>query len=651
MSDGSVYISGYRKLVQRDAKTGDLRTWSIDSDLRALCEGANGELWLGTTAGNLVRLAGETLENVPGGAFGYPVVGLARGSGAAFWVATRGAGLFRWDAGKVEHWTMAQGLPTNLLQALVPDADGTLWIGTAGGGLAWLDQGTSRAKSIGPRQGLGDGTVSQMLDDGRGNLWLAGIRGIRRVSKTELRAVADAKAAAVHPLMLDENDGMTTAECTGGYSPAGLFARSGIMYFSTLRDLVAIDSAAFDPAPSPPPVIIETVRCDGKPVSPSGGALTLPPGSSELEIRYTGFDGAKPEQLRFRHRLHHDRDWEYVEGARDVRYAALRPGAYEFELSAAKADGHWLEPAARLSITVQPYFWQMTRFRVAVAIGLFAGGAGFVAVVLRHKDRLHRAELARQRALAEAEREIAKQRDELAHLSRVTMLGELSGSIAHELNQPLTAILSNAQAALLMIDTPVGMTEVREILQDIVDADKRAGEVIRRLRLLFTKGQTVYQRLAPAEVIHDVLRLMRNDLVSHGVVVRETIADNVPPVRGDRVQLQQVMINLVMNACHAMAAVSTADRQLTIRAQRGPDGEQGVLVSVTDRGPGIAPDRLEQVFEPFVTTKSTGMGLGLAVCRTIVTAHGGRLWAEGADGTGATFFLSLPADAAVGVES
>jgi C4-dicarboxylate-specific signal transduction histidine kinase len=397
-------------------------------------------------------------------------------------------------------------------------------------------------------------------------------------------------------------------------------------------------------------VLIESVSCDGRPVSFAGDSLTLPPGSSELEIRYTGFDGAKPEQLRFRHRLHHDREWEYVEGARDVRYVALRPGAYEFELSAAKADGHWLEPGTRLAITVQPYFWQMTRFRVAVAVALFAAAVAMVAIVLRRKDRLHRAELAQQQALAQAEREIAVQRDELAHLSRVTMLGELSGSIAHELNQPLTAILSNAQAALLMTDAITDLGEVREILRDIVDADKRAGEVIRRLRLLFTKGEVVYQRLAPADVIREVLRLMRNDLMNHGVVVREAIADDLPPVRGDRVQLQQVMINLFMNACHAMAAMPSADRRLTVSAEPASNGEAGVRVSVTDNGPGIAPERLEQIFEPFVTSKSAGMGLGLAVCRTIVTAHGGRLWADHADGGGATFFMSLPADAVIAVE-
>jgi signal transduction histidine kinase len=645
MSDGSLYVSGYRQLARRAPATGAVRSWTIAEDPTALCEGADGALWAGTNAGDLKRLAGDAFEAVPGGTFGYPVTGIARGPGAALWVATRGAGLFRWEAGRTRRWTTADGLPTDLLQALYADADGTLWIGTAGGGIAWLDAGggAERARAVGPRQGLGDGVVSQILDDGRGHLWVGGLRGLRRLAKAELRAVADAKVgAAIHPLVLDESDGMTTAECTAGFAPAGLLARSGIMYFSTVRGVVAIDPAAVNPAPDPPPVRIESVRCDGRAVTPgAGGDLVLPPGSKELEIRYTGFDGAKPEQLRFRHRLHRDAAWQYVEGARDVRYSALRPGAYDFELSAANADGHWLKPGARLAITVRPYVWQTAAFRTGVATVLCAVALGLVAVAMRRKDRLHRAELAQQHALADAEREIAVQRDELAHLSRVTTMGVLTGSMAHELAQPLTAILNNAEAALrFMTNGTADPGEVREILQDIVDDDRRATDVISRLRLLFTKGEVQYQRLAPGEVVRDVLRLLRGDLTKHGVVVREAVDDALPPVYGDRVQLQQVLINLVINACDAMRAARPAGRELTIRAALTPD-RSAVRLSVTDNGPGLPPGRLEQVFEPFVTTKAHGMGLGLAVCRTIITAHGGRLFAEHADGGGARFVLEL----------
>ncbi len=239
------------------------------------------------------------------------------------------------------------------------------------------------------------------------------------------------------------------------------------------------------------------------------------------------------------------------------------------------------------------------------------------------------------------ELELAMQRNELAHLSRVTMLGELSGSLAHELNQPLTAILSNAQAAQRHIEREqIDLVEVREILGDIVEQDKRAGEVIRRLRALLQKGESQHQTLNLGDVVFDVLRLMRSDLINHGVEVVSRLDPDLPDVLGDRVQLQQVLMNLLINACDAMGGIPRERRSLEIRTET----ESGALrVSVIDTGPGFQPDFGDRLFEPFFTTKATGMGLGLAVCRTIIRSHGGEIWAEHNPSGGATFCFSLPA--------
>jgi PAS domain S-box-containing protein len=240
-----------------------------------------------------------------------------------------------------------------------------------------------------------------------------------------------------------------------------------------------------------------------------------------------------------------------------------------------------------------------------------------------------------------AEAELLRQRMELAHLSRVTMLGELSGSMAHELNQPLTAILSNAQAAqrFLAEDQP-DLSEVRDILADIVGQDKRAGEVIRRLRLLLKKGEVQHHPLSVNEVVRDVLRLVRSELVNQNFTAHIELAPDLPHVLGDGVQLQQVLLNLVMNACEAMVGGGRDARQFTIRTDR--DGNGSVRISVVDCGPGIAPDKLEQIFESFYTTKGKGLGLGLTVSRSIVMAHHGKLWAANNPDRGATFHLTLP---------
>lgn len=170
--------------------------------------------------------------------------------------------------------------------------------------------------------------------------------------------------------------------------------------------------------------------------------------------------------------------------------------------------------------------------------------------------------------------------------------------------------------------------------------DKRAGEIIHRLRLLLKKGEVQRQSLPVNEVVQDVLKLVRSDLVSHDFSALTDLAPDLPPIHADRVQLQQVLLNLVMNACDAMAGTAKDQRQLTIRTRRAGDGS--VEISVVDSGPGIPPQTLDQVFEPFYTTKAQGMGLGLTVCRTIVAAHGGKLWAANNNPRGATFHVSLP---------
>jgi two-component system sensor kinase FixL len=245
----------------------------------------------------------------------------------------------------------------------------------------------------------------------------------------------------------------------------------------------------------------------------------------------------------------------------------------------------------------------------------------------------------------QAEEQVACQRNEMAHLSRVSTLGELSGSIAHELNLPLSAILSNAQAAQrILANGDADPAEVREILNEIVSEDKHAAEVIQRLRQWLKKDMLQQHSLQINEVVEDVLKLIRSDLINQKVTVDTQLARNLPMVTGDPVQLQQVLVNLVVNACDAMTSCNTPERRLLIRTGI-ENGSSAVIVSVTDRGDSIPREKLEQIFEPFFTTKEKGMGLGLSVCRTIIAAHRGKLWATNNADCGATFHFSLPISA------
>jgi len=246
------------------------------------------------------------------------------------------------------------------------------------------------------------------------------------------------------------------------------------------------------------------------------------------------------------------------------------------------------------------------------------------------------------RKRAEEERERLRQIEaDLAHLNRVSMLGELAASIAHEVNQPLSGIVSNGSACLRFLarDTP-DVEEVREAVRDIVRDGKRAGEVIARIRALTKRAATPREELDLNDIIREVLALVGDEAKKGKVIIRTQFAADLSPVSGDRVQLQQVGLNLIMNGMEAMSGVDQRPRELVITTRRmEPDQVQ---VTVRDAGTGLDPNTMGRIFEPFYTTKAGGMGMGLSISRSILQAHGGRLWATANDGPGTSFHFTLP---------
>jgi signal transduction histidine kinase len=239
-----------------------------------------------------------------------------------------------------------------------------------------------------------------------------------------------------------------------------------------------------------------------------------------------------------------------------------------------------------------------------------------------------------------AELEAGRSREELAHMNRVSTLGELAASLAHEMNQPLTAIRSNVQVAqrLMRSDSP-DLDELREILTDLAHDEDRAGQVIRRLRALFQKGQRERVPLDANELIREVARLLQAEIVIRSASLRTYLNKGLPPIQGDRVQLQQVVLNLALNGLDAMRGLPAGERVLTIRSSLE---EAELLIEVEDRGHGIAEADREYVFTPFFTTKATGMGMGLNIARSIVEAHGGSLSLTSKPGAGTSFYVRIP---------
>jgi PAS domain S-box-containing protein len=241
-----------------------------------------------------------------------------------------------------------------------------------------------------------------------------------------------------------------------------------------------------------------------------------------------------------------------------------------------------------------------------------------------------------------AEQEVRKNQEILARLNRTVNLEQLAGSIAHELNQPLTGILSNAQAGEMLLKRGDGnRTEIEEILTDIIADGKRAGDILRNLRELFGRQTAEFMLLGVNKMVEETIRLLNSEFVIQSLNIRLILSDTLPDVMGNKIQLQQVLINLVNNAIHAMQNVEEADRSISIVTERGNEGQ--VQVHVEDTGSGIDPEQLESIFESLATSKRGGLGMGLSISRSIIQAHSGRIWAENITAGGARISFTLPA--------
>jgi signal transduction histidine kinase len=286
----------------------------------------------------------------------------------------------------------------------------------------------------------------------------------------------------------------------------------------------------------------------------------------------------------------------------------------------------------------QPTFWQVYRWRIIVVGALCVVETILIALWLSNRLRLRSARAAGRQATIE----VQELRRELNHTDRVSLLGQVTTSLAHELGQPLGAILRNADAAeLYMKSTPPDLEEVRAILADVRRDGERASAVIERLRALLRRRGIEMQPLGWNELVDEVMSIVRGDAHVRNITLEIDTPPDLPPVRGDRIHLQQVLLNLVANAMDAIDGVHGGERRISVRT-RSIDGG-GIECEVSDTGVGITPDRLGGIFDPFVTTKTSGMGMGLPISRTIVEAHGGQLWAAENAGHGATFRFTIPA--------
>jgi signal transduction histidine kinase/ligand-binding sensor domain-containing protein len=637
---GALWV-GQVSMVSRVAPDGTVRVARVYEGEEVgvgpmLPDGAGG-IWLGLRPGGLRRVDRDGVVTVPPESSllpTAPVWSLVRAGDGSLWVGQVGA-LTRLDAAGATTFTTADGVPPGPLRALLPEADGTLWVGSYGGGLARYRGG--RFRRVTTREGLFDDALSGILTDPFGRLWVMGNRGVAALRPSQVDSVFDGLAPAVEGVTLGREAGVS--EGNGGF-PAG-WSDGSSLYFASVDGVTVLDPKALgESREAPRPIFESLVTAEGEGPVEDGLELSGALAGSTLRVTAPSIAGA---EVRLRYRVAGARGgWAEVGSDGLLPLAGLRPGRHTIELAARRPTGTWSAQPSALTLEVPSQWWQSWPLRVLL-LGL--GVAGIVAVlrarVVAAEARAGelRAEIGRrERAEVEAQQRL----HELAHLSRVAFAGELATSLAHELNQPLAAIVSNADAARRMLAVPAGAgsgEDVEDVLRDISAEGKRASGVIRTLREFLRRGSVEYVPAHLAETIGEVLPVLRHLLERHAVTVVVHGVTGLPRVLGDRIALQQVLMNLIVNAVEAMQAVPAELRLVEIAGRREADR---VLICVRDRGPGVEPALRASIFEPFASTKPQGMGMGLAISRSIVESHYGELTVTDAPDGGAVFCLSLP---------
>jgi ligand-binding sensor domain-containing protein/signal transduction histidine kinase len=444
--DGSCWVAGAGGLLQfknpqaAEAEGGLPALTNLS--ISALGQDLKGGVWAGTREGELWHLSNGKWQAQTNCPHGHAITAIVPDADGALWIGTEGDGLYRFDEEASVQCEKVSGLPSGWIRTLCLDSERTLWIGTAGGGLSRLED--KHIATFTMREGLPDNTISQIFEDDDGNLWLGGNRGIARVKKRDFDDLAAHKIPAVYPLVYSRADGMLSEECSGGFSPAGLRSKDGLLWFPTLKGIVVIDPhhAVSSPAPA---VVLEQTLVDGVPELPVLGrdsssantrhetgeppieSLSLAPGKHVLEFRYTGLSFDTPDRVRFRYRLEGlDQDWVEAGTRRVAFYSFVPPGTYRFRVIACNGDGIWNENGASLSLTVRRHYWQSWWFIGTLALGMITVVTGGVRVVEKRRLQQHLKRLEQERILEQERTRIARDLHDImgAKLCRISFLSE-----------------------------------------------------------------------------------------------------------------------------------------------------------------------------------------------------------------------------------
>ncbi|PYJ06834.1 MAG: histidine kinase, partial [Verrucomicrobia bacterium] len=432
--DGSCWVACAKGLLHlKDPKAPakeDNPPALAGQNVTALAEDREGSLWAGTAEGELWSLRSGAWQAQTNWSQHHAITAIVQDTDRSMWIGTDGGGLFHRKDGTDSRFDKQGGLLSDLIRTLYLDGQGTLWIGSAGGGLARWRGG--QLATFTTREGLPDNTISQILEDDAGRLWLGSNRGIACLRKSELEELTAGKLPAIYPQVFGRAEGMLSEECTGGFFPAGLKTKAGLLWFSTLKGIAVADPHPQKTAAAAPAVVLEEVLVDGvgkeiRNPRPEPG-LEIGPGSHRLEFHYTGLSFMAPERVRFRYRLEGlDPGWVEAGTRRTAFYSYVPPDKYRFRVTACNGEGVWSEIGAGLDLTVLRHFWQARWFLALATLGLLMAVGGGVRVLEKAKHQRQLERLEQERALERERARIAQDlHDDLgSSLTRLSLLSDL----------------------------------------------------------------------------------------------------------------------------------------------------------------------------------------------------------------------------------
>jgi signal transduction histidine kinase/ligand-binding sensor domain-containing protein len=604
-ADGSIWAAG-ESFLYRFEQGHPAKAYAdapvAGEAIRAMCEDEHC-IWLGTYYSTLLKVDAKGVRVVLTNGLAGDIRSLVRDGPESLWIGTA-AGLYHWQHGKLKAWTTRDGLASAMIETLYRDPDGTLWIGTLGGGLARLRGG--RILNITTRQGLADDVISQIVSDDFGHLWLGCNHGIMRVERSEIDALAAGKTSFVHASVLGQNEGMLKEQCTGGHSPTAVKTRAGRLLFPTADGIVEIDPRQWQDSPAViPQASIEEIRVEGQ-LQSGGPELVLAPGSRHLEVNYGAPSLRGADLVHFRFRLEPlDKQWVNAGLRRTAYYGSLRPGRYTFRVTTGGTRGDWNESSAVLAIIAKPYYWQTLWFQLLMAAALIAAIAGW------YFRRLIRLEEKRAAQEAFTRQLLLSQEHE-----RKRVASELHDGVGQDL------LLIKNRVGLLAADTKHPPEIARKLSEISRDATRAIADV-RAISHALRPG--ALDQVGLTKAVEWMIEQIAGTTTTKFSTEIENIDGLLAPDKEINVyRIVQEALNNVMKHAHAS--------HVLVEMRRQP-GE--LWVSVLDNGRGFDPMRADRDGE-----KEPGLGLpGMAERGKVL---GGRIDLQTAPGKGTRLTLTVP---------